>query len=345
MAQNRKKRKKSLWILWSVFGLILFAFGVTAGYAVYLTDMAKDTTEQAQLKLKRGSISEKRTEPVDPDYDNISILFLGIDDSEVRNFGGNARSDAMVLATFNEKEKSVKMVSIPRDSYVYVPVEGRYDKITHAHAYGGVDAAVETVEQLFDIPVDYFVRLNFEAFIEVVDALGGIEYDVPFHISEKNSEDVHNAIVLEKGLQILNGEEALALARTRKYDSDLARGERQLELLKAIFKKAASIQSVGKYDDLIESIGGNMKTNLSFDEMVSFHDYVFNRKSFQIETMQLKGDHTFIDEIYYYRLDETNLNEVSKTLKNHLEYGESSLTKAQEDSSVASQDDVSQDRG
>lgn len=326
MGQKIKRRKKLKWFIGAMVALLIFAAGAAVGYAVYLTDMAKDTTEKAQIELKRGDISEKRTESVDPEYDNISVLFLGIDDSNSRNFSESARSDAMVLATFNEKEKSIKLVSIPRDSYVYVPYEGRYDKITHAHAYGGIDASIETVEHLFDVPVDYFVRLNFDAFVEVVDALGGVEFDVPFAISEKNSDDVENAIYLEEGPQHLNGEEALALARTRKYDSDLERGKRQMELLKAIFRKAASIQSIGQYDDVIESLGGNMSTNLSFDEIVSFHDYVMNRKSFNIETLQLQGNHSIIDEIYYYQLDQTNLSKVKETLQAHLELEQSLIT-------------------
>ena len=129
------------------------------------------------------------------------------------------------------------MVSIPRDSYVYIPERGKKDKITHAHAYGGTEATIETVEELFDIPVDYFFKLNFNAFIDVVDALGGIMVDVPITVSEMDSNDNKNAIHLEKGFQKLNGEEALALARTRKIDNDIERGKRQQLVLKPLLIK------------------------------------------------------------------------------------------------------------
>ena len=133
--------------------------------------------------------SKKEYAAVDPKEDSVSILIMGVDDSKERNFGDATRTDALILATFNVNDKSVKMVSIPRDSYVYIPEEKKKDKITHAHAFGGTEATIETVEELFDIPVDYFFKVNFNAFIDVVDALGGITVDVPITFTEQDSND------------------------------------------------------------------------------------------------------------------------------------------------------------
>jgi len=259
-----KRTSKKRIILWSFLVLFLLAAGATAGYGMFLTNKAMNVAEEAKQGLDRGSKSDKRDEEVDPNNDNISILFLGIDDSEVRDVEGNARSDAMVLATLNEEEKSIKLVSIPRDSYVEIPSKGYKDKITHAHAFGGVDTAVSTVENMFNIPVDYYVRLNFNAFIETVNALDGIEYDVPFALSEKDSDDVSKAIQLEEGKQQLNGEQALALARTRQYDNDMARGQRQMELMKAIFQEASKIQSINYRlkDQSLTDITSKLHTHL-----------------------------------------------------------------------------------
>ena len=95
----------------------------------------------------------------------------------------------------------MKLVSIPRDSYVYIPEVGYRDKITHAHAFGGTRATIEPVEELFDIPVDYYVKMNFNAFIDVVDALGGIEAEVPYNRTEKDENDKYT-IHLKKGYSI-----------------------------------------------------------------------------------------------------------------------------------------------
>ena len=106
----------------------------------------------------------------------------------------------LMLATLNNKSKTVKLVSIPRDSYVYIDEVGYKDKITHAHAYGGTRASIETIEDLLEVPVDYYVRMNFNAFIDVIDALGGIEAEVPYKLLEKDEND-QTTVQLEPGLQ------------------------------------------------------------------------------------------------------------------------------------------------
>ncbi len=242
---------------------------------------------------------------------------MGVDDSEARDLGGATRTDALLLATFNIKQKTVKMVSIPRDSLVYIPVEEKKDKITHAHAFGGTEGTIETVEELFDIPVDYYAKLNFDAFIDVVDALNGIKVDVPVTFTEQDSKDIADAIHLTEGIQKLNGEEALALARTRKIDNDIERGKRQQLVLRAIMDKAVSVGSITKYGDVMESMGDNITTNMDFGEILSLFNYV--SKGIQIDSLALEGEDATIDGTYYYQLDDTSVSEVAETLNDHLE--------------------------
>jgi len=291
---------------------------VTA-YGVYITKKAENAANKSFEQVDR-ELSDKREAKVEPLEDNVSILFIGIDDSEQRGQGSeHSRSDALILATLNNKAKTVKLVSIPRDSYVYIPYIEDEDKITHAHAYGGTLASIETVEELFDIPVDYYVRMNFNAFIEVVDALGGIEVDVniPYAFYELDEFD-KKSIYLEPGLQELNGSEALALARTRKHDSDIMRGQRQQDIIKAIADRASSITSISKYDDILEAIGDNMKTDMTFNEMKSFFSY-FTEGIPQIETLTLVGTDDTSRGTYYYQLDEESLDETQHILQGHLE--------------------------
>src|SRR5690625_1334326 len=145
-----------------------------------------------------------------------------------------SRTDALILATLNKDDKSVKLVSIPRDSLVYIPEVGYEDKITHAHAFGGTKATIETVENKLELPVDYYVKLNFHAFVDVVNAINGVEVDVPYEFKESDSDDKRDNIHLYPGVQNLNGEEALAFSRTRYKDSDIDRGKRQLELIDSV---------------------------------------------------------------------------------------------------------------
>ncbi|WP_181347245.1 LCP family protein [Thalassobacillus sp. CUG 92003] len=316
-----KYKKIKITIVFLLF-LVLVGVGTTAGYAMYLTDKAKEASNNSHEELDRGEKSDRRDTAINPDLDNTTVLFVGVDDSEKRSNGDHSeapsRSDALVLASFNESDNSVNMVNIPRDSYVNIPYLGYKDKITHAHAYGGIDATVKTVEELFEVPVDYYVRLNFNSFVETVDALNGIDFDVPFDIKEQNSKDRDNAIELSEGEQHINGEEALALARTRKYDSDLARGERQMKLIQAIVRRASEVGSISNYGDVIDSIGNNMKTNLTFEEMISFKDYAINKEGLEFNKSQLEGEPTTIDGVWYYRLQENSLANSKAMLQQHL---------------------------
>lgn len=320
MKMKEKKPKKKFSIVLKV--LLLLAASLllcVTTYGVYITKKAEKAVDSSYEEVDRDK-SNMRAEKVEPVQDNVSILFIGVDDSEERGQGADhSRSDALVLATLNNKAKTVKLVSIPRDSYVYIPYIDDEDKITHAHAFGGTLASIETVEELFDIPVDYYVRMNFNAFIDVVDALGGIEVDVniPYAFYEMDEHD-NKSIYLEPGLQQLNGSEALSLARTRKHDSDIMRGQRQQDIIKAIAQKASSLTSISKYDDIVEAIGDNMKTDMTFDEMKSFFSY-FTQGIPQIDALTLNGTDDTSTGTYYYQLDEESLEETQHILQSHLE--------------------------
>ncbi|ETI69711.1 LCP family protein [Neobacillus vireti] len=315
VSQKKKGRKKRIFIWIFVPLLIVVLSG--AGYATFLLNKAESVINKS---YKPVNTTSKRATQVNPDMDNISILLMGVDAAKSREkqYGEAIRTDALLVATLNKKEKSVKLLSIPRDSYVHIPEKDTYTKINHAHAYGGAKLTIETVQELLDIPIDYYVKINFYAFIDVVNALGGIEADVPYAISEKDSEDNHNAIRLKPGVQTLTGEQALALARTRHKDTDVMRGMRQQEIIKSIFKKALSVGSFSKHADMIDAVGSNMETNMSFNDMKSLMDYGLAGSGLTIDTLNLKGDDEYINKIYYYKLDKQNLEETKSILKAHL---------------------------
>lgn len=316
--QNTKGGSSKFKLFLKVTILVVCSLTICAtAYGVYLTKQAKHAADKAYEELGNREQSDQREAKVEPKQDNVSILILGVDDSETRHQGADhSRTDALLLATLNNKTKTVKLLSIPRDSYVHIPHVGYRDKINHAHAFGGTLASIETVEELFDIPIDYYVRMNFNAFIDIVDALGGIEAEVPYNMLEMDEFD-KKTVALKAGLQTLNGREALALARTRKQDSDIERGKRQQQIIKAIATKSASISSISKYDDILNAVGSNMKTNMTFDEMRSFFSYLTNGMP-RIDTLTLKGYDDMSTGIYYYKLDTENVEEISHILKSHL---------------------------
>jgi len=323
MKVKRKRKKKRFWLTFSLSLLFILILS-TIGYGFSLWNSAANMVTDSYESDGREDGSELRDDTVELDDENISILFIGVDQGGGREINEHGLSDSLILTTLNKSDKSVKMVSIPRDSYVYVPERDTYTKITHAHAYGGPKATIETVENLFDLPVDYFVKINFNAFIDVVDALGGIEYDVPFEMYEMDSDDNKNAIHLLPGEQMLDGEEALAVARTRKYDNDLERGKRQQEVLNAIFDRALSLNTVFNVNNIFDAVGNNMTTNLAFSDMTRLSSR-FLSKDLTIESINLEG-RDMMKDLYYYDIDDDHLEEVSTELRNHLELDKAEAT-------------------
>ncbi|MBU9713522.1 LCP family protein [Evansella tamaricis] len=295
--------------------ILIGVFLIAGGTLVYMGYKVANVASNTQLELERGDRSSLREDAVDPGRDSVSILFLGVDsrDTDLRG-----RTDAMILATFNPDDNSINMLNIPRDARVDIIGRGKVDKINHAHAFGGVDMTIETVENLLDIPVDYFVTLNFISFMEIIDELGGVEVDVPFTFSESNSRDQRGAVTIYEGRQTLNGEEALAYVRMRKHDprGDIGRGERQKEVLEALIKKAVSFQSITRFGALMASVEDHMNTNLSFNHLVRFHSYATSLDD--IDSLTLDGKGVNINGIYYYELEETSLRDVKTILKVHM---------------------------
>jgi len=348
---NPKKNKKKIKVIISA---ILFVLLIGGGYTWFLVNKASSAVRNAAHDLARGDKSDLRDRVVKPITNNVSVLVMGVDESDVRGkeYGEAIRTDALLLATFNKDSKTVKLLSIPRDTYTYIPIEKKKDKITHAHAFGsakngkngGPQASIDAVEKLMNVPVDYFVKFNFKSFIKIVDDLGGIEVDVPVEFTEQDSNDNAEAIHLEKGVQKLNGEEALALARTRHIDSDAMRGQRQQLVIEAILEKLTSVGSVTKVGNIIDDINGQFVTNLTFDDMLSFYKYGSDS---EIEKLQIQGDDCYMEKgddtcsksagggrTYYYNPDKKELAKVTNDLRTHL--GLPAYTKTDSDSKKTS---------
>lgn len=311
------KKFKILLIALSLFLLII--------PVVYASHLYLATKGAVDLSFsKNNSKSSLRDKPVDPAMDHISILFLGIDDSISRRKNGQkeaeARTDAMILATFDRSNKQIRLVSIPRDTLAYIPSVKRYDKITHAHAEGGPESSMHAVENIFNVPVDYYARVNMQAFVDIVDELGGIEFNVPFDIDEPTKLD-KGRIKIKKGKQLINGDQALALVRSRHVDTDLGRGKRQMQMIEAIVKKAKDTNSLSKLDELVEIVGNNAKHNLTFDNITSLATY-YTSNDVEFKRMQLKGTDYMYNGIYYYNPVLEDIFKIAKLLRKDLKLPE-----------------------
>ncbi|KMK77410.1 LCP family protein [Alkalihalobacillus pseudalcaliphilus] len=314
--KNRKKRSRRK-VFRTIFIFITLCFLVIGGAIFYsAVKLNSAITGAAEPELDRGDKSEMRTEAVNPSKDNFSVLLLG-DDS--RPGESRARTDAMIVATFNKDDKSIILTSIPRDTRVEMVGLGYQDKINHAHARGGLNMTINTVENFLDIPIDYYGYVRFDGLVQVVDALGGIEVDVPFDFTfNEVSTDSYNLQFFE-GPQVLNGKEALAFARMRKEDprGDFGRGERQQQVIEGIIKQAASFSTLTRFDDLIDTLGDNLGTNLSFANLVALHRYAGSLND--IEKHQVKGDDIRINGVFYIEPNQLYVTDLQTRLKQHLE--------------------------
>ncbi|MTH55046.1 LytR family transcriptional regulator [Bacillus mangrovi] len=313
----RKKRKKKS-VFKRIMLLLLLVLIAGGGYLAYIGVSAYQAADKSFQGLERGEKSELREQAVELAKDPVSILIMGVEDYSTGGKGG--RSDTLIVMTLNPKEKSMKMLSIPRDTLVDVEGHGE-TKITHAYSYGGKELTVQTVEDFLDIPIDYYATVNFEAFKKVIDELGGVEVDVPFDFSEK-SDVTGKRIYFKEGKQTLDGEEALAYARMRKQDprGDFGRNDRQKEIITAIIKKATSPQNILKVDDIANQISENVETNLRISEAMGFQQKYSGFKTSQIDQLKIEGEDLNLQSGYYFQPLEEELEQLKDQLKDHLDH-------------------------
>ena len=201
----------------------------------------------------------------------------------------NGRSDSMLLIRLDPIDRSVHMLSIPRDTQVPIPDYG-VTKINAANVYGGAPLAQEVVsEKLNGVEIDRYVRLDTHGLSALVDALGGIEVNVPKRMKYVDNTQKLN-IDLYAGVQTLNGEQAEGFSRFRNdEDGDIGRIQRQQIVLKAVKAKIANPAVVLNLPDLINVMQKHVDSNLSFDEMMAIATFTMTLKPEQIQANSLKG--------------------------------------------------------
>lgn len=215
----------------------------------------------------------------------VNILLMGID---ARSVNENSRSDTMILASIDTKDKKVVMVWIPRDTRI-VSASGRQAKINSVNFEKGPEAACETVGDLLGTRVDYYVITNFWGFSKIIDTLGGIDIDVEGDMKH-HDPDPFLDINLSKGLQHLNGENALKYVRYRGGPTaDIGRTERQAKFLKAVAKATLQGKNLLKLPQLVPQFMDSIKTNIPMSDLAYLATSAKDFESSQIITQTLPG--------------------------------------------------------
>ena len=288
-------------------------------------EMKKTETSEKEVASANKSVSEPFT-----------ILLMGIDSTdEVLATNAVANGDTLILITFNPKTLNATMVSIPRDSYLPIACWPNKDenKITHAAAYGN-DCMMNTIEDYFGINIDYYAKINFKGLVKLVDAVGGVEVDVPTTLCTDNS-DRSGDICIQPGRQVLNGEQALVFARNRKslVNGDFGRAEHQQEIIMALINKMKTITEVSKFTEILNTVSNSLDTNLTTKQILEFYNIgkdIIKRSNEQsnlinIQQLYLSGSSQMIyDErmrmvLYNYVPNTKSRNAIVQAMKENLE--------------------------
>lgn len=218
-----------------------------------------------------------------------TILISGVD-SRSTNIDSAGNGDANILVTFNPQTGHITTLTTPRDSFIPLACNGgARDKLTHAASYGQTKCVKETLEMIYHIKIDYTVRINFVGVIDVVNALGGIDIDVPINdtnalqgitkVCEQDSHGKKGTMCWEEGkVNHMDGETALAFSRNRynQDGGDFYRGRNQQIVIDAILKKATSLDNITKINDLLGAISKHMRTNLDKNDIISLYEILLN---------------------------------------------------------------------
>jgi LCP family protein required for cell wall assembly len=302
---KRKKKGRKIVAIICVLLVALSAVGVAA-YSYAYSILNKIEREPLEIE------APEELNIVTSDYANVkNIALFGID---TRKDNTSGRSDAIIVLTIDKTNNKIKLTSIARDSYVQIDGHGQ-DKITHAYAFGKNTLAVKTLNKNYHLEITDYVTVNFYGFSRIIDYIGGVEIDLTQkevnHLNGQKIENYDNpSIVYDKiqgaGKHNLSGAQALAYARIRKIDGDIQRGNRQKNVLNAMFKKVKKM-SVSKLPKIAEMVFSECQTSLSTSDIMSIGlwalsaDPELENKSVPNDTVKGKGQ--MIRGTWYYVYD------------------------------------------
>lgn len=327
LASNNSSRKIKHPLLKILGMIVLLAAFVIGAYGFRIYSQTQNSLGQT-YKAIDGKVSTKIK-----DKKPVSILLLGVDTTDngvrdnVSNYRGN--SDTMIVVTVNPKTEKTTMTSIPRDTMAQIWKSStnntnKIQKINSAYNIGNEESALATTEKLLNISLDYYIKVDFNSLKKIVNAVGGVDVDVPFSFSYGDTGEKESHF--KKGKMHLNGKQALDYSRMRYDDpeGDYGRQKRQRQVIKAIIKSAASANTFTHYQKVLNSISTSMTTNLSFNDMQSlFLNY--RGAAGNIGSDHLQGYGSMINGSSYEIASTKELRRVSNKIRKELGLSEEQL--------------------
>lgn len=311
--------KKILLMFFGVMTLSLLAVGA------YLFTAYNFSTQELSKTFKdyRGGVTSTAIVDTKP----FSILLMGVDTGKGERVDQwQGQSDSMILVTVNPETKTTTLTSLERDILVDIYDEhgeptGTQTKLNAAYAYGGAPMAIKTVEGLLDLKIDYYMQINMQGLVDLVDAVGGITvtnaFDFPIRIDEWEPEYTSS---VPPGTHKVNGEQALVFARMRYDDpeGDYGRQRRQREVIQKILHQLLGLNGLASHQRILQAVAKNMQTDIALTretlpKLLAYKDAIAN-----LQTYQLHGQDVMLDETSYQAVTAEHLLETQNRIKREL---------------------------
>lgn len=286
--------------IWSKLSLIQYEDEIPQPQATEqgVSATEPEETEAVDLQVDISGLEISETKPPIPEVEIekkdevVNILLIGTDERS-KELNVNARSDSMIIVSINKDDKTVKLVSLERG--MGVPIlegmyEGEWDLLTHVFRYGGADLLVKTVEHCFKVEIDHYVRVNFYAVVEAIDAIGGIHMELTRAEAQALTDKYHSP--LHAGDNYLDGRLTLGFARLRSIDSDWQRVERQRKVILATVD-ALKDSSLTELDNLLDQVLPLVQTNMSMLEIADLMLYSPNFLNSTFDQMTIPKQGTY----------------------------------------------------
>ncbi|WP_165000335.1 LCP family protein [Anaerophilus nitritogenes] len=288
-----------------IIAFTCFTIAMVTGTYIFLTDISKGQSYSDEKITNEDTPPEKK--------ERVNVLVVGVDAKDKKS-SEKARTDTIMLASFDPDTKKVDVISIPRDTRTLIRGRKGQDKINHAHAYGGIDLSMKAVKDLLGVPVHYYVRINYTGVAKIIDDIGGVEVDVPINMNYYDPKaDPPLRINLKKGRQVLDSDKSMQFLRYRKGnngggypDGDIGRINAQHNFLTALSDKLLSPKTIVRLPKLLSTFTTYVDTNMPVSQMTSYAMYAKDINREDIHMVTIPGVPKMINGISYYVPDMKN---------------------------------------
>lgn len=268
---------------------------------------------EEKIDEKTGEISFLNYEFKDKDKRPFTVLLLGTDSNNLK-YG---RTDTIVLAVVDPKDKKIRLLSFPRDTRMKIAGTEKIDKVNHAYN-NGISTTIATIENYLNIPIDYYMTINLKGFVDLVNEFGGIEVDVEKNMSFHDRLSGSN-FSLNKGVQTLNGRQALNYARYRSDgEGDFGRNRRQRQVITSMIDQSIDFRNVTKITDIFTILGENARTDLSLNQTLKMAIQLSGVTGSNVESIKMEAYPVSYGGISYVEVSEKEHERIKELLKNIL---------------------------